>query len=287
MSQFKGYAVSPSINGYDLSALVGGAKEQPAQPKKPMKLSNNVSGLKGATQLDEIDTAIKAMELDKHPEYFEKILEEQGLLSFWKQIVEHEAFDVIKPIAVNRVLNFFEGATKTGLSHGETKTGLIVCIVTSALVNDRDNVGFDNATAPIACFYPYMKCDLSMFTFAGITSEQVAEAERLVSYFAKSTAPTGVGAKADRLGTYLVNAMRMWILSDDQEVLGLMALGSDRFQDLKPKTRSCYQVRQQLGMGNIYVYRTNTLLEFDTPWSRGKNMLRNGAQRLKNLRQLS
>lgn len=286
MSQFKGYAVFPSINGYDLSSLVGGAKAQPAQPKKPLKLSSGISGLKGSMKLDEIDTAIKAMELDKHPEYFETILEEQGLLSFWKQIVEHESFDVIKPIAVNRVLNFFEGATKTGLSHGETKTGIIVCIVTSALVNDRDNVGFDNATAAIACFYPYMKCDLSMFTFTGVKPEEIAEAERLVSYFAKSSAPTPVAAKADRLGTYLINSMRMWILSDDQEVLGLMALGSDRFQNLKDKTRSCYQVRQQLGIGNIYVYRTNTLLEFDTPWSRGKNMVRNGAQRLKNLRQL-
>lgn len=121
MSQFKGYAVSPSINGYDLSSLVGGAKAQPAQPKKPLKLSSGISGLKGSEKLDEIDTAIKAMELDKHPEYFETILEEQGLLSFWKQIVEHESFDVIKPIAVNRVLNFFEGATKTGLSHGRQR----------------------------------------------------------------------------------------------------------------------------------------------------------------------
>lgn len=75
------------------------------------------------TEVDAIDEKIKGYCLAKHPEYFPMILKDLNLLRFWKTLIKDPDVFVIQELAIDRAMNFYEGATCSGLEPAAVKIG--------------------------------------------------------------------------------------------------------------------------------------------------------------------
>lgn len=282
--------------GYDMSQLLKNArvpmdafnarKEKRVAMAKPQPTSPALAPalLPMKKEHDPIQDLIKAGDLDQNPQFVDQILKEMGLTKFWDFLMYSETHSVVRPLAVNRILNFYEGATRGGLSPSVIKTGLISAIMLSTVVSDRHNADMPYAQGPLGVMHPRVKCNLQGLDIGNIDNMIVLSAEKAVTYIAKVTRPDQNKVGVDRLGAYLLNAMRMWILSDDEELLDFMAKGGSRMQHMKESARNSSMIRQQLGNGDIGNYTTLALTDFTTPWSSGKSVSRNSARRISALR---
>lgn len=232
---------------------------------------------------DLIQTYISKMELDKHPETVPQILEEMNLMKFYQQLQNHPDYSTVKVLADNRILNFYEGATRGSIASREVKIGLVVCLMASTVFADRDNLIFPNAAKNPCILYPRMKCSLLSFNMGSMSSADIVICEKIITYLSKSAVPTQTGMMVDKLGTYILNAFRMWVLSDDQELLKFVLLGRNRLDHLKENIAQKLPVRIDVPRGISNVPTLIDLSNFDTVWSKTKNMLRNGAAKIKQI----
>lgn len=276
------------FQGYDMSQLLSNASKpmeafrvREAKRKEMSKAASpfiEVPLKIKPVESDPVQELITAGDLDQHPEYRDQLLKEMGLTKFWDYLMNSEDHSTVVPLATNRILNFYEGATKGGLSASMVKTGLITLIMLSTVVADRDNAEMPYAAGPLGILHPRIKCTLPAGSEIGVNDNMaLLSAEKAVTYISKVTKPDPNKVGADRLGTYVLNALRMWVVSSDDEVLDFMGRSGERMRYMKTKARNSFMVRSSLLSGAASLYNRAFLLDFTTPWATGKSVRRNAA----------
>lgn len=277
MTMFEGYDMSALLNNASKPMETFRAREaKRAELSKPKTVSYRSPAPK-VPEHDIVQDYIKANVLDKQTDVFDQLLKEQNLTSLWEFLNHSEHHSPVIPLAKNRLLNFYEGATRGGLNRSDLKAGMIVCLMASTVLSDRDNISMEQATGPLGILYPYIKVNLRMPATASIDNLILLTAEKALGYLVRVSKPDGVKMNLDRLGTYLIDALRMWLISEDDDILAFMAKAGERMKYMKPHARNNFAVRQQLGAGDITAYRQEHLCDFVTPWAKGKCMMRNAA----------
>lgn len=266
------------IGGFDMSLLL---KDKPAPKQVTQETAESAASIRQSKQ-DKIDKLIAIRELDRHPQVLKTILSEYGLTSFWKQINSDDRHAVITPLAVNRMLNFYEGAAPM-LSYKEIQQGLLISALSAAPVCDRDNMSIPTANTFLPCFYIIGSVDLSKYKIRNLSDEAKSEVICILNRFARrpisDRAIDGVA-----LLTYLKDAWKMWVCSDDERLLDFMGRAKTRSLELP-----AHGLRTNTLASVIGRYEASTAADrheltlFNTSWGRTKSIRYNNPARVKTM----
>lgn len=230
---------------------------------------------------DAIDLCIKDLTLSRNTEHFETIMKELELYSFWKAVNSNIKYGVLKDVAIDRALNFYEGATMGGLTIHQLRVGLVVMIMTAVIQTDTDTAKMPFTRSTYSVFCPVGGFDLLDLPLNCLALTQIEIAQKLLKIISRGvTARTkaNLNRTYDLVGNYILDALKFWIFSNNQSVLGTLALGEDRLEYLPRYASESFNVRMQLGKGEMRLY-PNLTADYciqNTPWGRMKWIKFNG-----------
>lgn len=161
-----------------------------------------------------IDAVIKNRTLDKHPEFLENILRLLGITSFWNSINESEDHIVLRPLATNRVLNFYELGCVSDLTYSEFRVGITALILSATI--DKTSIATDApSTSTLVPFF--LRCT-SLAHIAALVKllkpEELEQVTELIRAFSRGRPSRDTLAKK-ALNLYVYDACRMWPLAGD------------------------------------------------------------------------
>lgn len=270
--------MSNNFHGYDLSRLLGNAVEVKTAPKEKLITEQSM-------ELDVIDVHIKNRDLDNHPECLKAILKELDLSKFWKQLTTTpEVYNVFTPLAVNRMLNFFEGATVSGMGRNDIRIGMVVSALTSTFICMEQGINPKiNPLVYSPCFMSLNQLDLSSFDLSKMSEVAKDEVLYFISQFNSGEIAQARIKNRSSVGTYLVNSMKMWLVSDDTQVLKIMAKDTNRHLFINGSADPMTYV--YIGAADVSAFKYDKLMAFSTPWATGKIMMRNVNKRYLQIKQ--
>lgn len=253
---------------FDLSALIGKPKTGDTAPT------------------DHIDEYIREMVLHKHPEVIDQLMNEMDLHKFWKKINDDaDKYCVVKPLAVDRILNFYEGAVRGGMSINDTRVGVVVGVIISTYFNINPRSYISGANQALVSLCPTNVDVVSEFEdeLKVIGEERMAAIKESVKAFSRGTDNARKIFKSTSLGEYMTNAYRMWVLSDDKFIKAFMMTGGHRTDMLVDKAPWLAGFHYN-HPSDLNTYKSVELTTFTTPWARAKAMRNNIPARIREIR---
>lgn len=232
-------------------------------------------------QKDDIDLCIEDLTLPRHTEHFETIMRELELYGFWKAINTDVKYGVLKDIAIDRALNFYEGATLGGLTIHQVRIGLVVMVMTAVTEVGNDVSHMPHSRATYSIFCPTSGFKLLDLPLGCLAITQIQTAEKLIKILARGVnarTKLNLNRTADHVGNYILDALKFWIFSNNEAVMDILAFRGDRFDHLPARANACHNLQLQLGKGDITMY-PNLTADYclqNTPWGRMKWIKFNG-----------
>lgn len=239
-------------------------------------------------QKDAIDLCIKDLTLPRNLEHFETIMKELELYGFWKAINTDAKYGVLQDVAMDRALNFYEGATMGGLTIHQVRIGLVTVIMSAVLElgNDISNTPYSRATYSIFCPVGGFKLlDLPLGCLAITQIEMAEKMIKILSRGVNSRTKANLNRVMDPVGNYILDALKFWVFSTNSNLLDILAFRGDRFDYLPNRARDSYNLQIQLGKGDITMYpslNADYCLQ-NTPWGRMKWIKFNGPATINHL----
>lgn len=165
--------------------------------------------------------------LDKHPEVFDRIMDEIDLSKLVRSIRDEGSLIPIRPLMVNRVLNFFEAATLGDFTRAEIRIGVIAAVFISCVYNGNDplSVGYP---VSLNTFIPAHIKRLEDYgtRFKSLLREnEIDQVNTLVRQMCFRN-PTRTTLKNGRIGIFLRDACLAWVTSGDKELEAFMVNSS-------------------------------------------------------------
>lgn len=227
-----------------------------------------------------IDTAIKNRTLDKHPEFLENILRLLGMTSFWNSINESTDHIVLRPLATNRVLNFYELGCVSDLTYSEFRVGMTALILSATI--DKTSIAVDAPTTSTLVPF-FLRCaslgrDAVQLGF--LKPEEVTQVTELIKTFSRSRPSRETLAKK-ALNLYIYDACRMWPLAGDTW-LNRFFNGQNRLWVLDDR-RVSDSVQSNLGTYCAHRVSSRSDFIFDSKWGHLKVVRHNLPAKLSSL----
>ncbi len=226
---------------------------------------------------DIIDSLISGMQLHNHSEHFITLLEESGLVKFWKLLVSSDRYAVFEELAIDRALNFYEAATYAGAEFKQIRIGLVALIMTTAIDLEDQRAHYPHTSHHLPMFSPLRGHKLDHFadTLKVMDRDDVKAAEAVIRTLSRGVCDNTVKTLSRYISIvdkHIVDVLKMWILSDNQVVRKYLALGGDRKEYFNHKRKIPRTISGMLGFGHMSEYAavTNSFMTPLTSWARIK-----------------
>ena len=222
-----------------------------------------------------IQEAIKSRTLFRNPELFPTVLDILKLKDFWKSLTGNtDKYVVFQQLAIERMLNFYEASLCSDMTHGMARQGLVICALLSTAVVDKKYRYTSMIHSPWGVLTARGVCDLSDFKLLGLNPVDKEEIEKLVKIFAAGK-PTSQKMNCSMVGEYASNICRMWILSDNPDVLSFMTQREFRLAVFSGDQPGIESLRAAVQYTHFSNYDYVDLSIFSVPWARNKGVMFN------------
>lgn len=181
------------------------------------------------TEVDAIDEKIKGYCLAKHPEYFPMILKDLNLLRFWETLIKDPDVFVIQELAIDRAMNFYEGATCSGLEPAAVKIGVLCSIMTCVMTTDK-NGNHLHTSDEFPLFIPNKQLKFTDYPFGSMTDEQIDLVKSVMAGISRgisNNTHNTINKKVPCMGEVFVDSLKMWVFGSER-VKQLVAISEDR-----------------------------------------------------------
>ena len=241
-------------------------------------------------QIDQIDKLIAARQLDKHPEMFQKVIDELQLGRFLTNLQISKDLKLVQCLAVNRVLNFFEAASLADFTIGEKRIGVAAALLVSCVHVGKMSMTATHRPQNLDTLIPvYLRrlTDYSKIVDYAIPDQERSKVDIITRLFMTRN-PTRASMQSNRTAIFLLDACMGWINSGNQEVIDFM-IGHDqiRFNVVGPAADWHIEMGlKDLSLpDSIYLWLGNPIASTTyTQWGAARSFTRNTAQTVKALR---
>ena len=175
-------------------------------------------------QLDEIDKLIAARQLDKHPEMFQKVIDELQLGKFLTNLQISNDLKLVQCMAVNRALNFFEAASLADFTIGEKRIGVAAALLVSCVHVGKISMTAAHRPQNLDTLVPvYLRrlTDYSKIVDYAIPDQERTKVDVIVRLLMTRN-PTRASMQSNRTAVFLLDACMAWMTSGNQEVIDFM-----------------------------------------------------------------
>lgn len=249
-----------TFNGYDMTFMTA-----PEADKALIKEQLN-------RRKDEIDALIKANKLHTRKDMLGQILEELALHKFWKQLNERSGFHVFTFLAEDRMLNFYEAATSASFNIKDTRIGMITAALSACTRTDIELKRNPSALGPMPCFMNSVHADIPSFDIKCLDEYELLEVKDLLTSLYRRPTESSRMTDGNRLKIYLMDAFRMWIITQDKTLKDFMTDGTARSRFIPVQVNDSMQAAYELGRGRVSNYKALVELTcFNTVWGRAKS----------------
>lgn len=270
-----------NIQGYDLSFLV---TQKPAQTQlqKFQKRFSKDQDLLTASETESaepekvftgLDLALKEKQLQNHPEYFEEVLQDLNLVKFWERLNATDRYHVVTALAHERILNFFEAGVGMGMSVKTMRTGGVILALSSTIGlmrgHRRNPEMSTNLAGPMPSLMGASSFWLHKLLDISFDDDQCAVIDSLTRSLARRR-PTKATLGSDLLGRTMLDAMKFWPLSHNEELKQFMKSQQSR-AEIVQKWPNCDQVfRLVVSIDEQAPPRYTEFQTYQTPWGKTK-----------------
>lgn len=241
-------------------------------------------------QMDEMDKLIAARQLDKHPEMFQKVIDELQLGRFLTNLQISKDLKLVECLAVNRVLNFFEATSLGDFTIGEKRIGVAAALLVSCVHVGKISMTASHRPQNLDTLVPvYLRrlTDYSKIVDYAIPDQERPKVDVIVRLLMTRN-PTRASMQSNRTAVFLLDACMAWMTSGDQAVIDFM-IGHNqaRFNTTGPAADWHIEMGLKdltlpdtiyLAMGSTFAASTCT------QWGAARSFTRNLPQAIKALR---
>lgn len=257
--------------------------------------NNTVPGIdmtfmfKGTTKLDKaevkaIDGYIQEMTTQNHPEIVPVLMEELSLHRFWKKLNNSHNHKVIDFLAAERMLNFYEAATQSGFDIHSLRIGMIACALTATIYIKPQHKSIPSGMTCSPSFFDPKDLDVEQLEIKQLTPEHIESLMSVLQFFYKRSRKLPKVKGEDSVKVHMLDAMRMWTISENADLRAFMAGRFSRVNLLTPEQKMLTGIICQLGYGDISAYKYAVDLTcFNTRWARTKSFKYNIAAKVKEI----